>query len=87
MATDPNPDSGAFPDDSPVEELADFSLADDPVFYERVRRSIQRRETASHLVSLGSVGFLTVLLEFFQLARAVVADRAPEPPHEDPSDE
>ena len=87
MDPEPITDSDESPEDSPIEELAGFSLATDPAFHERVRRSIRRRETAGHLMALGSVGFLTVLLEFFQLTRSVVAGRPPEPTNEDPPDE
>lgn len=48
----------------PIAELRGFSLDYSPDFVERVERSIQRRETAAHVVDLSSRGALLVAMEF-----------------------
>lgn len=48
---------------SPISQLKDFELPSDPEFEGRVWRSIDRRETAGHLLELCTEGQLMMLME------------------------
>lgn len=54
--------------DEPIRSLAELREQPGPDFLERIRSRIDRRETASHLVTLSWLGLATVLVEFAWLA-------------------
>ena len=48
----------------PISEIRDFELPADGALLDRVRRSIDRRETASGFIYLSTQGYFGLLVEF-----------------------
>jgi hypothetical protein len=60
--------------ESPIPQLRDFELPRDPDFEGRVWRSIDRRETAGHLLELCTEGQFVMLMEYAAALLGLASD-------------